>query len=879
MKNPNRVSGKLAPALSTVRAFAWGETFVLIPMHAFWVLYRSTPFVAENSESALVAAIPLLLLIVGGMTCSLTRSVRAAILRAEWLFHITAAGGMFALLVYVTVRDPFSPGLPLTWPLCFWSACIAFAILANLALHERVRALLAQDTRAAWPMGLIIVVAAWALFTMLASEMDWAPYFWSASLIFHACMAPHSRRNTASSLMPGKPITSVAALAESLFMVSLMLAALLRTPFSANLVGRAELKYAEFVGPAAEPAFLAGIALALLANRWRAGFLAHALVAGTFVLTTETAAWPIALVVGYGLPVLLFASHREGPAAYALSVVAATTMWVLGLLAFMLAGVIVVTGIGLDFTKGLAGQMRVLALILYFVWLAFTAFARSRARQRDYEPVEHLPASTTAPWAVPLTYAEVWLVVLVAVAGLVAGAMWPPVSIQRTERIRVGEPAGVCHAGYSGSDEEYANLHKLGVRMMRVDFHWHRVQPGPDTWDFTRYDAYLDAAEKHGVKVVALLVFDNNAVESNASGASRAHYLAPEDLPKYLEYVRRTVSRYKDRVHAWELWNEPDMPRFGDGPLDELYTLVARAAETAREVHPGAVLLGPAATSPLGVHVPGVIEGFHARGALEMVDHPTMHCYISEPRGYYGHYLRVLNAAAKHGHPGSVWVTELGGPDGGVYPWRGSRNHLAVHATKAYTIATSVGIENLIWYCYRDSSSSSLRDNAMDSEGFFGLTNSDGAWKPAAHAFSLFSNNCSHSTIRTDLVSLSGGLAARQLRTALYRRDNGESALVMWFEPGLRPGAHARVALDLGALDQPAEAHDITSGDVKPVLDPVIDITETPIFLTYSTADPDAPVHLEVTSSPADAAWLAFTMVFVVVAIFAAFGLKPGRSV
>ena len=55
-----------APTLSMVRAFAWGEVFVLIPIHAFWVMFRSTPFVAENETSALVAAVPFMVLAVAG---------------------------------------------------------------------------------------------------------------------------------------------------------------------------------------------------------------------------------------------------------------------------------------------------------------------------------------------------------------------------------------------------------------------------------------------------------------------------------------------------------------------------------------------------------------------------------------------------------------------------------------------------------------------------------------------------------------------------------------------------------------------------------------------------------------------------------------------
>ncbi|MBN2308093.1 MAG: cellulase family glycosylhydrolase [Candidatus Hydrogenedentes bacterium] len=872
--DPSERPGGLTPALAAVRAFAWGEVFILIPMHAFWMLFRCTPFVAENTASAKVAAVPLVVLAAAGLAALIPR-LRAAILGAERLFHLTAAIGMLALLLYITVRDPLSPRIPITWPLCFWSVCIAFAMLANLGVHERMRAMAGPNPRLPWVLGALTAVGAWAVLVWVASGMAWPAYFWTASLVFHALAAMTLRRSEPTPAVAGRPLRSTAALVEHLFIAAVMLAAFLRLLFTCTKVGRLELKYPEFVSMAASPEFLTGAVLALLAARFRFAFVAHAAVAAIFLLTGETASWPIGLVLGYGFVALFIASTRQGSLAYALGLPATGLMWALGMLGFMVAGTIIELNMGLGFANFLVAKMRVVVPVLYVAWLilAGAGLWRAKARGASEEGPGALAKALCGPAAV---YGVAWVAILVPVLYFVATTMWPPVSLERPARVEVGEPAGVCHAGYSRSDEEYANLDAMGVRMMRIDFHWHRIQKDAETWDFSNFDSYVDAAQKHGVKVLALLVFDNNAVERNEKGAKRDHYLAPEDLPLYLEYIRRTVTRYKGRVYAWELWNEPDIPRFWDGPIDELYELVRQAAKTVRETDPDAILLGPAMTSPLGVDAAEGIEDLHAIGALEPVDHPTMHSYISDPRAYYNEYFRVLNAAGKYGHPGSVWITELGPPDGGVYPWRGSRDHVAVHVMKAYTIATCVGIETLVWYCYHDSAPESLRKNPLNSEGFFGLTNQDDTWKPAAQAFSLFSKNCSNSTIRADLVNVTGGLAARQLRTALYRRANGQSALVLWFEPGLRPGAHARVAIDLGALDAPAVMHGIASGDRKPLLDGVIDVFETPTFITFTAPDGETPVALHATTSPADATWLLVAAGLVAIAACAGWVIKRG---
>jgi len=865
-------------SLRAARLFAWGEVFVLIPMHAFWILFRSTPFVAENTASAMVAAIPLVGLLLAGLAAQLPR-IRAAIVRAECLFHLTAAAGLFVLLAYVTVRDPFSPGLPITWPLSFWTVCMAFALLGDTALHERLRGHAGTQPRLPWLSGIALAIGAWAALTWLASGMAWAPYFWTVSLVFHAVMASHSRRVPALSLAPARRLQSTAALAESLFMASLMLSAFFRLIFTCEMIGRYELKYVGFVNIAANPLFVLGAAVALVAGRFRFAFVTHAAIAALFMFTGQESAWPIALVLGYGFAALFNASTRLSGLSWALALPAVVFMWAFGMLGFMVAGVIVEYGLGLGLVRLLTEKLRIVTPALYAAWLVFGAAALLWPRRKTGS--EGTPAASPAagPVAGAMAYSAAWLVILVPALYIVATTMWPPVFFERGERMAVGEPSGVCHAGYSRSDEEYALLQALGVRLMRTDFHWSTAQKGPETWDFSEFDSYLDAAEKHNVNVLALLVFDNNAIETNAEGAKRDHYIAPEDIPLFLEYIRRTVTRYKGRVYAWELWNEPNLSRFWDGPRDELYELLRRSAETVRETDPDALLVGSAMSGAMGVDSAPGIEGLHAVGALRPVNHPAMHAYVSEPRTYYNEFLRVQNAAAKYGHPGAVWITELGDPDGGVYPWRGSREHLAVHAMKAYTIATCLGIEKLVWYCYQDAHLESLQNKPRDSEGFFGLTNRDGTWKPAACAYNLFSKHCSNSEIRTDLVDVSGGLAARQLRTALYRRDNGESALVIWFEPGLRPGAHARVTLDLGAIGEPAIMHSITDGDAKPVLDKVIDLTETPTFLTFTAAGAESAITLRAVSSPADAAWLLLALGFVAGGACAAVRAKSAKAV
>ena len=148
--------------------------------------------------------------------------------------------------------------------------------------------------------------------------------------------------------------------------------------------------------------------------------------------------------------------------------------------------------------------------------------------------------------------------------------------------------------------------------------------------------------------------------------------------------------------------------------------------------------------------------------------HPSGHLYATDPHHYYLEFMKLIGAARRFDHPGSVMVTELGAPDGGFYPWCTSDDMLPQHVIKAYTIATSLGIDLVTWYCFRDGSLNEQSKQPINSESFFGLLGPNDRWKPSAYAYRLFSRSCSNTTLRNDLVQVSGGCAARQMRSALY---------------------------------------------------------------------------------------------------------------
>lgn len=131
-------------------------------------------------------------------------------------------------------------------------------------------------------------------------------------------------------------------------------------------------------------------------------------------------------------------------------------------------------------------------------------------------------------------------------------------------------------------------------------FTWAKVQPERGVWDWRAGDFIVKAAKEHGMRLVGIL--GHPAEWAAAKDVSRWKKTigfparAPENLDEFSEYVYKTVSRYKNEVKYWEIWNEPDwnIPpgSCGFSGTDAEYMAVLKIAyEAAKKADPGCTVL------------------------------------------------------------------------------------------------------------------------------------------------------------------------------------------------------------------------------------------------------------------------------------------------
>ena len=184
-------------------------------------------------------------------------------------------------------------------------------------------------------------------------------------------------------------------------------------------------------------------------------------------------------------------------------------------------------------------------------------------------------------------------------AAAIALVIMAPASAQgHISRARLGRTVAVnTHYGAPRGPVDGAALAQLaaaGVRWVRNDLDWATIEQAPGVYDFATagFDALVAAAEREGLRVLFILDYGNplyGPAQAVVSDAGRQAFAA---------YAAAAAARYGGRGHAWEIWNEPNLPQFWGGggarPDPLAYaSLVAVAAAALHEADPsGQVLAG-----------------------------------------------------------------------------------------------------------------------------------------------------------------------------------------------------------------------------------------------------------------------------------------------
>lgn len=141
---------------------------------------------------------------------------------------------------------------------------------------------------------------------------------------------------------------------------------------------------------------------------------------------------------------------------------------------------------------------------------------------------------------------------------------------------------GICaHLGggeeFQQIPENFRRMREAGIRWVRADFSWIGVENPQGTWHFDHLDRVVQQAEENGITILPILNYD-------VPWATPAW----KHLDAWKEYVTRIVTRYRDQIRYWEVWNEPNLQGFWhDAPSGANYAVLLKETyRTIKEIDP-----------------------------------------------------------------------------------------------------------------------------------------------------------------------------------------------------------------------------------------------------------------------------------------------------
>jgi Glycosyl hydrolases family 39 len=230
---------------------------------------------------------------------------------------------------------------------------------------------------------------------------------------------------------------------------------------------------------------------------------------------------------------------------------------------------------------------------------------------------------------------------------------------------------------------------------------WPDIEPTKGVWRFDTLDKSLRLAQEHNAEVILTLGLTPrwaSARPQEPSGYQPGFAAEPTDLEDWRTFVWTVATRYKGRIHIYEIWNEPNLKQTWTGSIDQMLALVREASRTIRAVDPQATIVSPSATS--GIYGVKWLSEFLRKGGGQYVDVIGHHFYVGDqPPEAMVPLIQQIQQVMRDNGVGSkpLWNTESGWFKPNPFP---SDELGAAYLARAYILNWSAGVQRFYWFAW-----------------------------------------------------------------------------------------------------------------------------------------------------------------------------------
>jgi beta-xylosidase len=371
--------------------------------------------------------------------------------------------------------------------------------------------------------------------------------------------------------------------------------------------------------------------------------------------------------------------------------------------------------------------------------------------------------------------------------------------------------------------QQVQQLRTLGLKWVRVDLHWDRMEPAPGHWQLASLDRLNEVLVEQNINSLMYLVGSAAYASSAPNGAPNSDQYPPLAPELFAESLGFLAQRYP-AVKAWQVWNEPNISSFWqpmEDPaayqhlLDISMTRLAITNPAAQRV--GA---GMAYYSQMPQRGGLLLDSLANAGALHPDQVVAYHPYSLSPEGDdpaamdFVLRAKTLNQQLRARGSGPIWATEFGWSSyTGAVEWQpiiGEQGQ-ADYLLKRIALMSALDFDRVFLFNLSD-----LDGRATARDQKYGLLRLDGTAKPAFSALRRMLT-ITGPRLKPEVAPAFNDAPAGMLNIA-WKRDDGRWVWIFWAQ---QPGQVTLKRKGIGTLYDPltGKQRNITVGSAGLLID------------------------------------------------------------
>ncbi len=205
---------------------------------------------------------------------------------------------------------------------------------------------------------------------------------------------------------------------------------------------------------------------------------------------------------------------------------------------------------------------------------------------------------------------------------------------------------------FADYDQYKEYIAPLGIKRLRMQAGWAKTEKVKGQYDFAWLDHIVNDAASRGLQPWLQTSY-GNTLYPGGGGANLGAGMptSKEALEAYYKWVTALVTRYKDKVTDWEVWNEPNFADNSVNTPEMTAELNIRTAEIIKRIQPAAKISGLAMGHISIDFADRFFKYLAEKKKLKLFDNMTYHDYDYNPDANY-HKVYLLRQTLDKYAPG-----------------------------------------------------------------------------------------------------------------------------------------------------------------------------------------------------------------------------------